>query len=251
MINKISALLLIVLLFSCIKDEDHPIDYEKCNINMVNYDFTSGIDYNNPEKYLIPGEQSEMDEKWRLEVTSQIGEVPGTILGVQKVWNWINQNFVKFNGSDIGGNTLNQLYEGRTIYDSHSAALIISGTLRKLGFPTVIIEAASIEWAYNFRNGDKSNFEVHAMTEVFVNEKWILLDDNGTFVMDYDPENPFISPFNPNLYPDGLFVYEKGVDTWDYGVKSENDAEQKIKWFSSNIICFEEYFDTTDYDWKF
>jgi len=249
MTKKISILILLALFFSCDKEKDPAVDYAKCNLDMQGYDYTYGIDYSNPDQYLIPGEQSEMDDPLFGVIKDSIGVVPQSITGVLKVCHWIHNNFKKVSKSDIGGNTLKQLYAVRTIYDSHSAALVLSGTLRKFGFPTVILEAGSIQWAYDYRNGDKSYFEVRVMTEVYVNDKWILVDNDCTFVMDYNPENPFISLFNANLYPKGLFVYEKGVDTWDYGIRSEMDSEEKIKWFSSNIICFEDHFGTADYTW--
>jgi len=250
MVKKTTVLLLLIFLFSCVKDEIPSVDPNKCNIDMENYDFSFGIDYSNPEQFLIPGEQSKLSDSWFQEVQDTIGEVPQSLIGVLKVCQWINFNFKKINGNDIGNKTIDQLYAVRTIYDSHAAALIISATLRKFGFPTVMIETASIQWAYDFRDGDLGMYDVHVMTEVFVDDKWILVDNNSTYVSDYDPENPFISAMNKNLYPQGLFVYAKARDTWGYGVRRENDTEIKIKDFANNILCFDSMFGTVNYTWR-
>ena len=45
------------------------------------------------------------------------------------------------------------------------------------------------------------------MSEIFVEKKWILLDNNCTYVEEYDPLNPFISAMNSPQ--DDYFVYAK------------------------------------------
>lgn len=243
-------LFLIALLSGCVKDDEPQLDYSICNLDMDSFDLTYGIDYSSPEKYLLPGGQSEIDEALFREIRDSIGAVPQSLTGVLKICHWINRNFNKINGNDIGNKTIQQLYALGTIYDSHSAALVISGTLRKFGFPTVMIETASVQWAYNYRLGDKSMYNVHVMSEVFVNNKWILLDNNCTLVADYNPENPFIPAMNKNLYPQGLFVYAKGLDSWGYGVYRARDTRDKITDFANNIICFENLLNSASYVWK-
>ena len=251
MTKKIILLFCIsLLLLSCAKEDEPPVDYSICNLDMENFDFTYGIDYSEPQKYLLPAEQSEINESLFQEIRDSIGTVPLNLTGVLKVCQWINRNFNKVNGNDIGNKTIMQLYAVRTIYDSHSAALLISGTLRKFGFPTVMIETASVQWAYDYRLEDKSMYNVHVMSEVYVNDKWMLLDNNCTFVSDYNPENPFISAMNKHLYPKGLFAYAKARDTWGYGVRRERDTRDKIIDFANNLICFEGMFNTADYIWK-
>ncbi len=246
--KKVIVLFLLILTAGC--DEELIVDYSICNLDMNNYDFSYGIDYSKPEKYLVPGDQSALNNFFFEEIKTSIGRVPHSISGVLKICSWVNRNFDRVSGNDIGNKTINQLYAIRTIYDSHSAALIISGTLRKFGFPSVIIETASIQWAYNYRNGDKRYYKVHVMSEVYVNGQWILLNNNGTFVSGYKPENPFIDAMNKNLYPQGLFVYAKGKDSWDYGVRRESDMKRKITDFANNIICFESLFDSVSYIWR-
>ena len=250
MTNKIISLFLLTLLFSCVKNDEPKIDYSICNLDMESFDSGYGIDYDTPEKYLLAGDQSEISQGLFQEIKDSIGSVPKNLTGVLKVCHWVNRNFTKVSGNDIGNKTAQQLYAVKTIYDAHSAALIISATLRKFGFPAVLIEAGSVQWAYDYRLGDRSRYTVHVMTEVFVSDKWILLDNNCTFVTDYDPLNPYISVMNKNLYPKGLFVYAKGRDSWEYDVRRPRDTEEKVIEFANNIICYEEMFYTVDYIWK-
>lgn len=250
MTNKIIFLILLILLFGCVKNDEPDVDYSICNLDMEAFDSSYGIDYETPEKYLLPGDQSEISQTLYLEIKDSIGSVPHNMTGVLKICHWVNQNFTKVNGNDIGNKSVEQLYALKTMYDAHSSALLISATLRRLGFPTVLIEAGSIQWAYDYRLGDESRYTIHVMSEVFVNNKWILLDNNCTFVTDYDPMNPYISVMNKNLYPKGLFVYAKARDSWGYDVRRASDTEDKVIDFANNIICYEELFNTTDYIWK-
>ena len=225
--RKIFVLVVLTLLAGC-ESGELSVDFSICNMDMNSYDFSYGIDYSEPDKYLVSGDQSVLNDIFFKEIRSSIGRVPHSVSGVLKICSWINRNFDRVSGNDIGNKTLNQLYAIRTIYDSHSAALIISGTLRKFGFPAVMIETASIQWAYDYRNGDKRNFKVHVMSEVYVNGEWILLNNNGTYVSDMNLKIRSSDAMNDNLYPQGLFVYAKGKDSWGYGVRRETDTRNKI-----------------------
>ena len=59
-----------------------------------------------------------------------------------------------------------------------------------------MIETASIVWAYKYIDGTDEGFVGHVMTEVYVSDQWILLDNDGTCVEAYDCMDPFISMRN-------------------------------------------------------
>lgn len=257
-INKVygvSFLLIFLILFisSCSRDEsenthesDRPDD---CIINIDSIDFTFGIDYNHPGKYLVPGEQSDLSAENRELVQNAIG-IPGpNIDGILQVCHWINQYFTFENagGNMAGINTVDELFEAKTYYGCHSLALIVSSVLREFGIPTVMIETADIQWAYEYRSGSIEYFAGHVMSEVYINNKWILLDNNCTFVSDYDCANPYISVINQN--EKGLFVFAKGVDVWDYRGNDNSFTYDKMIDFSNNIQCYEDLFYTVDYTW--
>lgn len=225
-----------------------------CNLDMESYDYSYGIEYNNPDKYLVPGEQSDLDDTYLEEIRSVIGTPIQNITGIKNVCLWFNRNFTFSNeaGRMIGKKTVDELYESKTFYGCHSAALIISSVLREFGFPTVMIETASVVWAYEYIDGTAEGFAGHVMTEIFVSDKWILLDNNGTYVEEYDCMNPYISMMDQNFYyyKQGLCTYAKGVDIWDYGVRSESDTHENMIDFSQNIVCFEDLFDSLNYNWS-
>ena len=103
----------------------------------------------------------------------------------------------------------------------------------------------------NFLNDaviSKGSFPRLLKIELYIDDKWILFDNNCTFVADYDHTNPYISVMNPDKA--GLFVFAKGVDIWDYRNGNDLLTDEKLLDFSNNIHCYEDLFNTTDYEWN-
>ena len=86
------------------------------------------------------------------------------------------------------------------------------------------------------------------MSEIFVGNAWILLDNHGAYVKDYDPLNPYI----PNLQysSDSYFVFAKGTDSWDYTGKDDSFTHDNLIYFAENIYCFENMFNPAGYSWN-
>lgn len=250
---NVKILILVMLVaatISCNINNNSTKDDYPCNLNMENYDFSYGIEYEKPEKYLLPGEQSDLNDKYFEEIKTIIGTPEKNITSILTICHWFNQNFIFSNagGSMIGKKTVNELYKDKTFYGCHSAALVISSVLREFGFPTIMIETASIAWAYDYNYNTNQAFVGHVMTEVYVEDRWILLDNNCTYVEDYNSMNSFI-PTASQESSQGLFTYAKGIDIWNYGVKDESDTHGMMINFANNIGCFEEHFNTENYSW--
>jgi len=238
-----------LLLLVCSKEKEPEI-IKECTIDIDTTDFSFGIDYNDPESYLIPGEESDLSTAYLEEVRSAIGTPGNNLEGILLVCHWINQNFTFENagGAMAGKNTVDELFEIKTFYGCHSLALIISSTLRKFGFPAIMIETVDVQWGYKYNAGTVQNFAGHVMSEIYVENKWILLDNNCTYVAEYDFEDPFISEMNKPT--DGYFVFAKGVDIWDYNAKDESFTHDHLVFFAENIYCFENMFNTVSYTWS-
>ena len=224
-------------------------DPSKCSFNADTIDFTYGIDYDHPEKYLVPGEQSDLSANNLEIIRNAIGTPITDIVGILDVCHCINQNFTfeDAGGAMAGVNTVDELFNARTFYGCHSLALIISSVLREFGIPAVMIETADVKWGFEYRAGDVDYFSGHVMSEVYINNKWILLDNNCTYVDDYDYTNPYISVMSPNQ--GDLFVFAKGVDIWDYRGDDDSFTQDKLLDFSYNIHCYEYLFYTAHYVW--
>ena len=240
---------LLLLLLSCSKDKnDHP-DSVGCQLDMEVFDLSFGINYSSPSDYLIPGNQSRLSDEHFQMVYEDIGEVSTTISGVKSLANWILQNFqwVNAGGNEIGQNTVDDLYDDRVIYGCHSVSLVQIGLLRAYGFPCAMVETASVRWIKDFNDGLAGGYVGHVMTEVYVEDRWILLENNGSVVYDYETMNPFISH---DQLTDGLLVYAKGKDTWDYGIFSESDTHIRMRETADHVDCFNEFIGSVDYKWE-
>ena len=146
-----------------------------------------------------------------------------------------------------GKNTVDELFKIKTFYGCHSLALIISSTLRKFGFPSIMIETVDVQWGYKYNAGTVQYFAGHVLSEIYVEDKWILLDNNCTYVEEYDFEDPFISKMSRPT--NGYFVFAKGVDIWDYNGKDDSFTNDNLVFFAENIYCFEDMFNTVSYSW--
>jgi len=238
------------LLLAACKNEDEPIVDKECKIDIGTIDFSFGIDYEDRDKFLIPGEESDLSDNYLEEVRNAIGTPEDNMDGILRVCHWVNQqfDFEDAGGAMAGKNTVDELWKIKTFYGCHSLSLIISSVLREFGFPAIMIETADVQWGYNYHDGTTTNFSGHVMSEIYVGGKWILLDNNCTYIEDYDPTNPFISKMHRPTA--GYFVFAKGVDIWEYSGKGEDFTYDNMIFFSDNIYCFEGMFYTVSYSWK-
>ena len=131
-----SLLIFLLITFSC-KNTNNVLDNNKkdypCNLNMENYDYSFGIEYDNRQLYLTPGTQSDLNNEYLEEIWRDIGTPEFSLPGILNVCDWFNYNFSFENagGGMIGEKTVNELYESKTFFGCHSAALVISSILRE------------------------------------------------------------------------------------------------------------------------
>ncbi len=252
---SVIALLIILGQNACSEAEGPDPEPDPCETILAHFDRTFGLQYERPDIYVFQGEQSVLDSSNIKQIRSSLGSIEKNIPGLLSVVHWVNTNFTWVNagGSMIGQVTANELFRDRELYGCHSAALMISSILRSYDFPCLLVETASVKWANDFRENKQIPFVGHVMTEVFVNGAWILLDNNGAYIMDYDPYFPFISTIGSSLYspaPSGLFAIGKGLDSWEYGVHSSNDTESLMKKFSRDMHCYAKWFGSLTYAWE-
>jgi hypothetical protein len=248
-IYPIFITVLIVCSLRCARENEEEMVHE-CLIDIDAIDFTFGMNYADTGRYLVPGEQSDLDAAYLEQVRNSVGDPEDSISFVQEVCRWVDTHFHFENagGAMIGKVTVNELFESGKLYGCHSHALIVSSILRGFGFPAIMIETADVQWAYDYHDGIVDSFGGHVMSEIFVGGRWILLDNDGSYVWDYDPLDPYIPDHNHPT--DAYFVFAKGLDTWDYSGKDESFTHDHMVFFSDNVYCFEEMFQSVDYTWQ-
>jgi|YNPBryantNP2012_1023418.scaffolds.fasta_scaffold05148_6 hypothetical protein len=205
------------------------------------YPSAFGIDYGNPEKYLAQGEQTRLTNPAVIDALR--GEPPG-IAQLGEIYFWIRREFKTWSagGKTIGAITTDQLFAERRLGGCHDWGLVYASIARELGYPAVMVDTASIAWAKQFQAGQKGPCVGHVFVEVFVDSKWVLVDSTNNWYVEsgYDPANTVIplrgSIAGANEEAYGFFVMRKGVDTWGYGIRSNQelmrlmeDSAQQLK----------------------
>jgi hypothetical protein len=222
--------LLILLSLNCVDTGD------KSKILFGN-DWKINIDYAHPEKYLTGGEQSKLNPENEKIIKDNIVITKLDLIGIIKAVLFKDGYFGYFTGGGqyIGKLSINDLFKSRKLSGCHDHALIVAGILRLLGYPVIMVDTADINWAKNYSNNPQAGFIGHVVLEVFVENKWILLDPSGGFFSTvYDHDSPVIkTEFRNNISE--LYVLFKGLDTNEYGIHSGDDLRDHLINFADNI----------------
>jgi hypothetical protein len=195
------------------------------------------VDYQNPDTYLCPGTQTLLSEDSYLSIVRELGEFAPTSEGIGKVFAWVRRNFAAYSagGASIGKSEVNVLYEQKLLGGCHDWALLLSCVLRRYGYPVVMVDTAGIQWAMDFASNQTQSFSGHVFLEVFVENRWILMDSTtGEYIEAYDYHNPIIPITKPNE-PIGYFVLFKGKDPADYGVTNVRLLNERMMRFSQCV----------------
>ena len=177
------------------------------------------IDYSSPSSYLKPGPQSAIAEEHKRLIQGELGNVPHTLQGALRIQAWFNRHFSS-GGMNDPRVTVNEYLRQKQFSGCTEAALILTSVLRELGFPAVYIVTVDLPTARKTSLGSGIN-SGHQMVELFVQGKWILLDDWGGYCTSYDPHNPYIIRRYGNSKDEG-FVIAKGLDAWDSGLYGDS-----------------------------
>jgi hypothetical protein len=201
----------------------------------MEYGTAFGIDYDNPDKYLAQGEQSKISDTGTIE---KLYCEKKDINHLSSIYNWLTSKFSSFSagGGHIGLVTVDQLLKERKLGGCHDHALVYAAVARQLGYPSVMLETASIPWIKQFQE-DSEKAEVHkghVFVEVYLDNNWILIDPtSGWYVKDnYDPAEPVIpldksgSEQKKEIY--GYYAYLKGLDSWDMNIHGNPDTQKAM-----------------------
>ncbi|MEW5719222.1 MAG: transglutaminase domain-containing protein [Chloroflexota bacterium] len=134
----------------------------------------------------------------------------------------------------------------RKLSGCHDWDLVYASIARDLGYPTVMADSAGIAWAKRFLAAQKGPYLGHVFVEVFVAGKWVLVDSTNNWYVEenYSLANPII-PVKMGDETEGMFVMRKGVDTWGYGIRSNQELlrmmEDSARQFNFATLQFPPY----------
>ncbi len=208
-----------------------------------------GINYGEPYKYIITGNQSEISNVDFENLKKEIDiEQINIINDLRKIFIWIHNNFknVSDSGKFVGKKTIDEIIKSKIVGGCHDHGLILVSILRKYNIPSIYVDTTGINWALDYPEKIKY-FIGHVFVEIFINNKWILMDSNsGEYIENYDPKNPVI-PIKKTIENKGFFVMYKGLDPENYGITDIKILNNEQIKFSNKIkknidkIVFPEY----------
>lgn len=206
------------------------------------YGIAFGIDYANPDKYLIQGEQSQISDFTHLETL-----YPGKkgLDNLKNIYYWMKDEFSSYpdGGKTIGKVTADKLLENRSLGGCDDYALVFAAVVRELGYPAVMTRTSSIAWIKSFKvDGYGARPRVgHVFVEVHLDKKWILVDPTNGWYMeeDYEPANPVI-PLKGNIAGQteeiyGFYVERKGFDVWDMDIHNQVESGESMDELASRL----------------
>ena len=195
------------------------------------------IDYDDPELYLTPGLQSIISSQEIIEELEERFTKFENFEGLRELYLWIQRDFKMFKGGGklIGKVTTDELLNRKELSGCSDVALVFSAVARYLGYPSLMVDTASITWAVEYKADTRTDYAGHVFVETYVSSKWILVDpSSGDFIMDYNSSNPVI-PIKTENEIEGYYVILKGKDMWDYGVESPDDLHLKLQAFAKSF----------------
>jgi hypothetical protein len=195
------------------------------------------IDYSNPELFLKPGNQSMINNQNASIIQNQIYSVSHDMAGISAVYSWKDHTFKNYaaGGIYVGKRTVDKLIESRQLSGCHDHGLLLSSVLRKYGFPSIMVDATGIQWAYDYAKTKSGGFSGHIFVETYLNGRWILINStSGEYIYEYNPANPVI-PMKSPVENRGYYTLFKGFDPEDYGITDIDKLNGYMKSFAEKI----------------
>jgi hypothetical protein len=160
---------------------------------------------------------------------------PGT--GAARIYAWMARTFVTrpSGGETIGRTNVNDLIESRVLGGCHDWALVMTSALRFFGYPTLMVDAAGLQWAEDFAAGRIRTYGGHVFAEVLTNDGWMLVDcTSGRYTVDYDPMNPAIAYAGAGDAK-GFYAMFKGTDPAAYGLTNNAALQERMRAFAGAL----------------
>jgi len=184
---------------------------------IFNHNFN--INYNNPEKYIISGNQSKISDKEFVIIQKELKIKQINMSAIKKIYHWKHKSFNTESGGGkfIGKLTVNDLLKKRTLYGCHDHGLLLVSIFRKYKIPAVYVDATDIKSSFDYPEKTKSIIG-HVFVEIYLHKRWFLFDStSGKYIENYNPTNNLI-PIKISNTSKGFIVMFKGLDPENYGI---------------------------------
>lgn len=121
--------------------------------------------------------------------------------------------------------TADELYKSRKLGGCSDFALVEIVLFRTVGIPAKMVITANVDWMVQYQMGSYYPMEGHSFIEVFLEDKWYLVDSTYRWLYSgYDPKRP--------SYPHGEYFLMRGKDFWDMGLRNADDMKRLFEAFA-------------------
>jgi hypothetical protein len=197
------------------------------------FNFFENPNYDLLEKFQTNNVQTEVTD----ETLSKIVNLDNKDKSIQtlfQVYKEIHENMKEGSAKKFERSS-QEIIDSGVISGCNDYGLVSTSVLRRLGYPTVFVQTARIDWIEDFLDRKQNCLSIkgHIFLEVYVENKWILFDPTKGFIcLEYDINNFSL----PNNY----YTFSKSADGWETGC---------VNLHENNIIIFDLFksFDLTKY----
>lgn len=193
-------------------------------------DFDTYIDGPIPDEvrvWLNSGDQSNLSEKIILEAATISGGNRREKLYRAMDYIWRTFSYDNWLNTEAFQRTAEEIFEDRKLGGCSDFALVEMTFFRAVGIPSRLVMTANVDWIFEYQRNDESMSEGHSFIEVFLEDKWYLVDSTYRWLFsDYELKSPF--------YPHGEYLCKKGKDFWDIGIRNIADLNSVMRRFAED-----------------
>jgi hypothetical protein len=164
----------------------------------------SRIDYGRPQDYLLLNESLGSEDRIReLAASLRASTTEHTLVSIGR---WIQANLKYDSRVDSRWRNFDTALETKLLGSCADHAIVFAALARASGIPTVFVKSMNADWIREFRTrGSSRGWRGHVFLEVFLADRWQLLDAQALHLYEeYDPGMPIL--------PGNRYAYDKGAD---------------------------------------
>lgn len=162
------------------------------------------VDYSNPSKYL----RIENSLGSRPQILSQAAGLKGEddLATVRNVLKWMDRNLKYDADRAYSWRNFDDVIKEKTYGGCADQGIVCGVLLKGAGVPTIWVKTMDVSWIWDFKKGRAfKSWSGHVFLEVYIDDKWVLLDPGGkTIYKEYSPKT--------RILPGSRFAYHKGND---------------------------------------
>jgi transglutaminase-like putative cysteine protease len=184
--------------------------------------FRDGPIPENAAVWLDGGDQTQITDLIAEEARLITGETRRERLYLAMARIWSSFTYDSWLNTEAFRRTAHEIFESRILGGCSDFALAQAALFRSVGIPSRVVITANVDWMDQYRETPLAMSEGHGFVEVFLENRWHLVDSTYRWLFDgYDPENP--------NYPHGERFCERGKDFWEMGIRNIQSFDQRLR----------------------